>query len=77
MGSCEKPSRCHRTSELYAAAHRDEGFACELSLLKYSDQQEFAAYEPLLLVTGAQAGYRNKEARRCRELSSDVWLFNL
>jgi hypothetical protein len=42
----------------YAVAHPEKGFACELSLLKPSEQQEFAVYEPLILVTGMQAGYR-------------------
>jgi type IV pilus assembly protein PilA len=42
----------------YAVAHPEKGFACELPLLKSSEHQESGDYEPLLLVTGAQAGYK-------------------
>jgi hypothetical protein len=42
----------------YALAHPDKGFACELLLLKSSGRWESGDYEPLLLVTGTQAGYK-------------------
>ena len=42
----------------YALAHPEKGFACEFLVLKPSEQHESDDYEPLLLTTGTQAGYK-------------------
>jgi hypothetical protein len=43
----------------YAAAHAYNGFACELSQLKPTDQRNEADYDPLrFLTTGTQSGYK-------------------
>ena len=43
----------------YTAAHAYNGFACELLLLKATEQRNEADYDPLrFLITGTQAGYK-------------------
>lgn len=43
----------------YAAAHPQEGFACELPLLRSLEPPEHADYDPLeFLVLGTHAGYK-------------------
>ena len=43
----------------YAAAHRDEGFACELPRLRPPEQAQDAEYNPLdFLITRTHAGYK-------------------
>src|SRR5450755_3504745 len=45
--------------EQYMAAHAGNGFACELPLLKTTEQQKEAEYDSLtFLATGTQSGYK-------------------
>ena len=42
----------------YAASHAEKGFACELPLLKATDQPKDSDYDPLRFLVTEQSGYK-------------------